>query len=484
MALRQITPRQLLIVGAALLGCAAAVAAVALERPDGLPLIAALIVGAPAAYLVWNADPAYTLSLALVLSPVNGYWENLGVPGAFAPDRLLLVAGIAVVALRGPAVHDRPRLRVDAAHWALGLAIVYVVASAALSGSLIDRSAFFRLLEAFGILPFLLFAVAPIAFRTPKQRKVLLVALIGLGGYLSLTAIFETVGLSSLVFPKYILDPDVGINFGRARGPFVQPATNGMAMFACALGAGIAVGTWRDRDGRLVAAGVGCLCLVGALLTLQRSVWLGMGCALIAIALTVPRARRTIAAGLAVVGIAVAGLLVIAPDLGRQAFERGADSGTVSDRISSDRAALNMIEARPLLGFGWESFEEESVSFYEQPDDQPLPRGPLDLAHNVFLSYTADLGLLGFGIWAAATALVVAGAWRLPAPGDLELWRSAFLGIAIFFLVAANFVPPKPFPTLILFLWAGVVWAARYQGHDPEQGWGPAARQPSGSVVG
>ena len=481
MALRQITPKLLLIATAALLA-SAAVVAVSFEQPAVLALIAALLLGAPAAYVAWHADPAYTLSLAIILSPFNGYWEYLGIPGALAPDRLLIVAGVAVVAFRSPAASDRPRLRIEAAHWALGLAVVYVILSAATTGSLTDQSALFRLLETFGILPFLVFAVAPIAFRTREQRNVLLAALIGLGAYLSVTAVFETVGLNSLVFPKYILDPDVGINFGRARGPFVQPATNGMAMFACALAAGIALRTWRHRGARFAAGSVGCLCLVGALLTMQRSVWLGMGLALIAIAISAPAARRTIGIAVAVVGIAFAGLLVIRLISGGRLSNAERDSGTVSDRISSNRAAINMIETQPLTGFGWESFEEESVNFYEQPDDQPLPRGALDLAHNVFLSYTADLGLLGFGIWAVATALVVVGALRAPASGELELWRSAFLAIAIFFFVAANFVPPKPFPTLILFLWAGVAWVARYEERDAEHGWDPVVPEPSGSA--
>jgi len=483
MTLRQIIPRPLLVATAVLLVLAAAAAAASLEQTAALSVIAVLLLGLPAGYVAWHADPAYVLSLGIVLSPMNGYWEQVGIPGALAPDRLLIVAGVAVVALRGPAVSDRPRLRIERVHWALGLAVAYVILSAAASGSLTDQSALFRLLEAFGILPFLVFAVAPVAFWTREQRNVLLASLVGLGAYLSVTAIFETVGLDSLVFPKYILDPEIGINFGRARGPFVQPATFGMAMFACALAAGIALRTWRHPGRRFAAGGVGCLCLVGALLTMQRSVWLGMGVALIAVVISAPAARRHVAAAAALVAVALTGLLVSAPDLGRQAFERGADSGTVSDRISSDRAAINMIEARPLTGFGWESFEEESVNFYEQPDDQPLPRGPLDLAHNVFLSYTADLGLLGFGIWAVATGLVVAGALRAPASGELELWRSAFLAIAIFFFVAANFVPPKPFPTLLLFLCAGVVWAARYPEGEPEHGWEPLAPKPSGSTL-
>ena len=98
-------------------------------------------------------------------------------------------------------------------------------------------------------MPFLLFLTAPLAFRTQRQRQVLLVTFVTLGAYLGLTVVFETVKLDALVFPKYILDPHYGIHAGRGRGPFVEAVTNGLALFTCSVVCAIAVAQWHDRRG-------------------------------------------------------------------------------------------------------------------------------------------------------------------------------------------------------------------------------------------
>src|SRR5262245_23778591 len=49
-----------------------------------------------------------------------------------------------------------------------------------------------------------------------------------LGGYLGFTAIAEITKQWSLVFPNYISDPDLGIHFGRARGPDLNSASLGV----------------------------------------------------------------------------------------------------------------------------------------------------------------------------------------------------------------------------------------------------------------
>ena len=69
--------------------------------------------------------------------------------------------------------------------------ILYAGASAAVAGTLLEKAAFFRLFDVFGVLPFLVFLVAPIAFRSERDRAVLLGGLVGLGAYLGLVALLE-----------------------------------------------------------------------------------------------------------------------------------------------------------------------------------------------------------------------------------------------------------------------------------------------------
>src|SRR5215218_3318577 len=142
-----------------------------------LPAVGALGL-ASAAVVVWRVHPAYTLSAAIFLTPFAGNWPKLGVPGPLSPDRLLFVGAIISVLLRAPPVAFRPRLRISVAHCLLALALVYALFSALLAGTFVQRGGFLLILDTFGILPFLTFLVAPIAFRTAAQRRVLLGTLV------------------------------------------------------------------------------------------------------------------------------------------------------------------------------------------------------------------------------------------------------------------------------------------------------------------
>jgi hypothetical protein len=99
----------------------------------------------------------------------------------------------------------------------IAAALAYAVISAIFAGTIGRRAAIFVLIDDYGVLPFLMFAIAPVAFAAEKQRRILLGTLVATGAYLSLTAILEKLKLFDLVFPRYIADPQVGTHFGRAR---------------------------------------------------------------------------------------------------------------------------------------------------------------------------------------------------------------------------------------------------------------------------
>lgn len=425
-------------------------------------VVAAAALSAPLAYLVWHAEPAYTLTAGLLLSPFSGNWEGIGIPGAVAPDRLLLLAGVAVVILRAPAVRDRPRLRIETVHWVLAAAVLYAMFSAAASGTLLENQAFFRLLQTFGVLPFLVFLVAPVAFRTRRQRAVLLTGLVALGGYLGLTALFEATGVQRLVFPRYILDPGFGYQAGRARGPFAEATANGVGLYVCAVAAGLALISWQGRVARMITASVGGLCLVGTLLTLERSVWLAAVLATITAVAFLGQGRRMFVRIVPALVIVFAVALAAIPNLGSQVSDRFGGQQSVWDRKNMNRAALNMVEARPMFGFGWNEYSKQHANYFQQSPNYPLTGGSVDNAHNLFLLFAAELGILGVGLWLLGLGLMVTGALAVRGPPDLDLWRMGLIPITIFIIAILNFVPPNAFAPLALCLWAGVVWSNRY----------------------
>jgi putative inorganic carbon (hco3(-)) transporter len=425
----------------------------------GLAIVVAL------GYLSWRLSPAYLFAAAVVLSPIAGNWQALGIPGPLALDRLLLVAAIGVVVLREVVQHRGARLRLEPVHYLLAVALAFAVVSAMVVGTFLESDSFFRLLQIYGALPFLTFLVAPVVFRESQDRQILLVAFVGLGAYLGLTALFQTLHLDALVFPKYILSPDYGIHLDRARGPFAEPVTNGAGLFTCAVAAAVAFSIWRSQVQRILAAGVCGLCLFGTFLTLQRSVWVATVLASAVVIATNRRLRRLALPLLGAAAVMVVGALLLIPNLASHVDQRKNDQGTVWDRENANRAALNMVDKRPLFGFGWGEFDDVGIEYFELSSDYPLSR---TVVHNLFLGLAAELGLVGLTLWVAGFLFGVGGAILTRPPPELRAWRTGLIAIAAFYVVVVNFVPPVVFPNLIIWLWAGIVWAGRVPAPRPQ----------------
>lgn len=451
---------------------AAAFAALASRSQDQasmafMALVGLALLGATA-YLVWHAEPAWTLSIGLVLVCFSGYWDEMGIPSVVAPDRIVLAGGLAAIMLRAPGSRDRPALRFHPIHWLLLIATAYALCSAVASGTLLNIANAAALVERFGVIPFLIFLCAPVAFRTERQREVLLKTLVALGAYLGFTALMEALGIDALVFPRYILDPNVGILAQRARGPFADPVGLGVALFACSGACLIAIARWRSSSARLAAAVIALLCAVGLLFTLTRQVWLASVLGLIVAALVVPALRARLIPLLVIGAVLVAGSLALVPGLSGTAQSRTTQQRSLWDRYNVNEAALRAIEARPLLGVGWEAWLQKGPQYLRQADDYPLTAASSRIPiHNGFLSYLAQLGLIGGSLWVAGLFFGAGFAVARRAGPGLEAWRALGLGVFVFVLVVLTFTPGQGFSNVIVWLLAGLVVAPHHRGNGP-----------------
>ena len=227
----------------------------------------------------------------------------------------------------------------------MALALLWAVGSALLSHTLFQKASGLKIVEAYGAFPFLIFYLAPVIYDTPRRRQMLLTALVILGAYLGLTVLFEMVGPHALVWPKYIDNLNYGIHRGRGRGPFADAVANGFGLYTCGLAACIAVTKWRG-SARIAAGGVAALCAIGTLLTLERSVWIGVVVATIVMMVAFARLRH-LAVPVIIGGVAAVLLaLVLVPGLSAKVSSRASDQGPVWDRENLTVAAVNMI-ARP-----------------------------------------------------------------------------------------------------------------------------------------
>lgn len=451
-----------LVAGA--LAAAAAIAAGALSADlVDWRLVLAGVAGGGLVLLALTVDLAWTFSAAIVLSVLSGNAGQLGLP--ISPDRVAIAIGLTALAVRSATrarKGDPERsLPFTGAHWAITLAAVYAILSAAWSHTLTQHDGLYGLLDRFGLLPFLLFFLAPRIFPTERERMILVGALVGLGLYLGLTAAFESFGLHALVFPRYIADESIGIHYGRARGPFVEAVADGLALFACAVASAVALARWRRPAARRLALLVIALDLIGILLTLTRAVWVAAAIVPVVVLLSSPRLLRytvpAVLGGVLLIGSAY----FFVPGLSTKVGERSASKRPVWDRINTDDAALRMVAERPLLGFGWDRFRAESVNYVRQNPGFPITGVGINV-HNVPLSHAVELGLIGLALWLLAFgAGVLVPALRRGPPG-LEVWRLGLLALALCWLIVANFGPlGYAFPTLLLWTWAGIVHGAR-----------------------
>jgi len=431
------------------------------HRVSGLdPFIGAVIgmaVGAAAVTCLVVLEPALILTVAMILSVFSGNWGNMGIP--IPLDRIAVACGIATALIRSVRDEEGPRIR--PVHWLMLLLVLYAVASAAWSNTLTQHQPLFALLDRLGFVPFLLFLIAPVAFKTPEQRRILAIGLVFLGAYLGLMALFEDVHATSLVWPSYINNQTIGITFGRSRGPFLEAGANGLAMFDCMAAAAITLPYWQGRPKlRAAVIGVMILCAAGILFTLTRQVWVGAAIGAVVAMLSNRRLRRYLP-GLAVVTVvAVVGALAFVPGLQNSINARTNDQSSVWDRLNSDAAALRMVEARPALGFGWGEFGTDSTPYYRLASTYPL--STINVAHNMPLSNAAELGLVGLALWIVVLLLGIVAPTLGRAPPAVEPWRLALIAIAIAWFVQANLSPlDYAFDNYMIWLWAGIVVGGR-----------------------
>src|SRR5215467_2680230 len=178
-----------------------------------------------------------------------------------------------------------------------------------------------------------------------RYRKEFLIAFLKLlcffGAYLSVTAVGEHYNLNWLVWPDYIMDPRLGTQFERARGPFMESVGMGRLLT-------VAFGSWlvlRSEGGnviRTLSFVFVPLTLISLYFTNTRGPWIG--CALLWLAFIVFRTpvRGTLyRLGIAVLLIASLNLSSkFTLDSGNIFFNR---ESTVTDRVVTWLVSLRMI---------------------------------------------------------------------------------------------------------------------------------------------
>jgi O-antigen ligase len=321
-------------------------------------------------------------------------------------DRLCLLCIAAQLAIRwwrGELVYDRV-LSVDVALVLFSLWLIARTITQPLGAVVPGQPPTLMHLVNGYLIPFFLYVVLRTAKLEPKQLKWPLVILIGLGCYLGVTAVLEVAKLWGLVFPRFISDPTIGIHFGRARGPMLQSVRLGVVLLACLVPL-LVTTIWLNPNRRFswaTAALLAPLMTVALLVTYTRSVWMGLG---FAIVMLVWLGLEGLPRRAAIVGMLFAGLaigIIKGPDL--VAFKREYSAAETREstymRAAFAYVSMQMFKDRPVTGFGFNQFQVYNLPYLsDRSTDIRVESIRGYVHHNSFLSLLVDLGLIGFALY-------------------------------------------------------------------------------------
>ena len=259
------------------------------------------------------------------------------------------------------------------------------------------------------IVPFALFHIAVLVFRSSWQRKHFEVFVIFALAYLIFIAIAFLMDARSLIFPRFILDENLGFHADRARGPFLQAVANGVSLNILGI---LVIALPQNRKSIITVLWL--VLPLAILATMTRAVWISfvvssalLGCRL------VQHRLKAVYALLAVVGL----MIGLAIDVSNQSLknaltDRTAERGPVEARLAVYDAGWTMFLERPFSG--WPA----GGMYAELARRMPGYRLRSFYVHNTYLALLVEFGVPGlilYGIFFNLFRL----AWQGP-PGESD----------------------------------------------------------------
>jgi O-antigen ligase len=385
----------------------------------------------------------------------SGFGPSVNVGVTITPDRVV-AAIILVLAVRKAACGRLPLTSLGGAGVCMLAFAAICTTSALVVGA--GSSVLYRLVD-FNYSPFIIFAVAMAIPHSRKKLEVVCFAFLAIGAYLTINGMFEYRGPHALVWPRYILDPHVGIQFERTRGSFGSSEILGQALTVCFLF--YALYTTRVTGMKLYASMLLMLLTVVVIYaTGTRTGWVSFGLCVACLAMTRSKMNRVARLFIVLVLLGFFGGLTTHFSFWEEATLFSRRQNTVDYRRVNDLTTLEMAKANPVFGIGFGNFRNQWREYF-----RPIPgTGIRDLAdgnHNTFLGIFAEVGLLGLIPYLMLFGFMVKAALRVYRGGERREREFA----TVFLLVVLTYVAggtvgdyrSGPFFNTVLFLLFGTV---------------------------
>jgi putative inorganic carbon (hco3(-)) transporter len=282
------------------------------------------------------------------------------------------------------------------------------------------------------IVPFTLFHLAILVFRRTSEWRHFEIFVLLVLGYLAFTAIAFLVDARSLIFPRFILDENIGFHADRARGPFLQAVANGVSLNLLGI---LAIGLLDKRKTTVLLLGL--VLPLAVLATMTRAVWISFVISTIALGIRLIEHRLRCAC----IGLAVAGLLLGLTagmsngSLKTTLWDRTAERGPVEARVAVYHAGWGMFRERPLTGWPAGDMYAELARRMEGYHLRTF------YVHNTYLALLVEFGIPGLAIYAILffNLFRLARSGAAPESGPVAALRKVWPFLLIVYLFNAFF---------------------------------------------
>jgi putative inorganic carbon (HCO3(-)) transporter len=224
---------------------------------------------------------------------------------------------------------------------------------------------------------------------------------------------------AAAVYGQFLSPETSSVYGGRLTGAGLDPNELASVLVAgLALSVGLAVSLKGKPGLRLAAFGAGTLCLFTALFTGSRGGLVALGLMLIAAIVFGGRWRGRVAvAGIAVAIVSAFYIFALAPpDIRDHILKSSAGEKKVPEyRTTLWQIGERMVRANPILGVGADNFQTSSRHYLIQPGvvyhSEVIIETP-NVAHNTYLQTAAELGIVGFLLFASIIVFSLASCLR------------------------------------------------------------------------
>ena len=195
--------------------------------------------------------------------------------------------------------------------------------------------------------------------------------------------------------------------------------------------------------------------VVGIFLSMERAAWLAVMLVLLGFSWLYPKIIWRFLLVTAIFLIAVGEIFF--PKYSRLVTDRISNQGTINDRIVVTYAMIQMIQERPVFGWGYDTLNNHIENYYRQVG-AAAGNIRFTTSHNTYLTIFTELGLVGFLLYMLPMLWLLVSSFRVwRGLNKIEPARRLMLATlwlaALNIFVISNFMDMRFFPIGLTLWW-------------------------------